>query len=130
MSYTGPELLAHTLVSANDFRTLLYRAVDFAGTLSTANGANAAGIALTSPNCGQHMRVGIIGVMKVTAGAAITTPGYPLTTAASGYIVAAVSGANVVGRYLGTAAAASGAMITGLFNFTQYRPIGAGSGYV
>jgi len=76
----------------------------------------------------------VIGVAKALCGAAITTPGYPLTTAASGYVVPAVSGSHVIGRYVQAgrrpgAAAASGDMVTMFANFLGARRIGASSGY-
>jgi hypothetical protein len=127
--------MGYTVQAANDFRSLLYRVVDIGGNLSVAGGVSALGIAQTRPNSGQYLGVGYFGVMKAVAGAIITTPGYPLTTAASGYVIAAVSGSHVIGRYIqpgrtAGAACASGDQITGLFNFANGRPIGAGSGYV
>lgn len=126
----------HVFTAANDFRVAgaLYKVVDFAGDLSVAGGKNAMGILQSQPNSGQHGNVHYFGETKAVAGAAITTPGYPLTTAASGFVVAAVSGDNVIGRYVqggrtANAACASGDQITGWFNFLSFRPIGAGSGY-
>lgn len=130
MAYEGQEVISHTIVAVNDFRTLHYRVVDITGDLAVAGGAMAGGIVQSQPNSGQFMHVGVLGVMKAFAGAVITTPGYPLTTAASGWVIAAVSGSTVVGRYLQTAACASGDLVTGLFNFASPRPLGAGSGYV
>lgn len=125
--------LEHTLVAATDFRALMFRAVDVGGNLSVAGGTRAVGIMHSRPNSGQHGQAAYLGFMKATAGLGITTPGYPLTTAASGYIIAAASGDHVVGRYMpptGAGVAASGDLIRGLFNFANARPIGAGSGYV
>jgi hypothetical protein len=125
----------YTMLTANDFRTLLYRVVDFGGDLSVAGAASAAGISQSRANSGSHMNVHVVGVAKAIAGAAITTPGYPLTTAASGFVVPAVSGSHVIGRYVQAgripgAAANSGDMVTGFFNFLSARRIGSNSGYL
>lgn len=123
----------HTFIAANDFRSLMYRVVDVGGDLSVANGTRAVGIVNSQPNSGQHGTAVYLGFAKAVAGAAITTPGYPLTTAATGFVIAAVSGSHVIGRYMppsGAGAAASGDLVRGLFNFANARPIGAGSGYV
>jgi len=135
MSHKNQVIATYTLAVASDMRALLYRVVDADGALSVANGHRALGILASRPNSGQFGELEIAGVLKATAGATITTPGYPLTTAASGYVIAAVSGSTVIGRFIAPgnthgAAAASGDMITGMFNFLSSRRIGAGSGYV
>ena len=48
----------------------------------------------------------------------VTTAGYPLAGTSSGFLIAATSGQNVVGKYLGTAAAASGDIISVGVDFT------------
>ena len=122
-----------TFVAANDFRTVgLNMVVDHGGNFSVANGHRAQGVLQSRPNSGQHGTLAEEGDIKAIAGAIVTTPGFPLTTAASGFVVAATSGASVIGRYAppAGAACASGDMITMIGNFTGTRPIGAGSGYV
>lgn len=126
---TQGKFFTETIVAADDFRTGgLYKAVAVDGTLSDAQGVGALGLAQSQPNSGQHLSYAWLGSLKAFAGAAVSTAGFPLTTAASGYIIAAVSGSHIVGRALETAN--SGDLFRGLFNFASPRPIGAGSGYV
>jgi len=131
MSTQQAPVVQYTVKAAQDFRTLINLVATYGGTISAAGAHAAMGIALTRANSGQHMAVGMVGIMKAVAGAIVTTPGFPLTTAASGFVIAATSGGTVVGRYLPPtgAACASGDMITGFFNFSA-RPLGGGSGYL
>lgn len=129
-----------TVVAANDFRAVgpylvvNHPAANAGVNFSTAGGQRAMGVMWSRPNSGQHGTVLDEGDLKAYAGAVVTTPGYPLTTAASGYLVAAVSGDTIVGLYNpvpGTAAAcASGDLINFIAAFNAKRPLGAGSGYV
>jgi hypothetical protein len=130
---TSNRPLTRTFVAANDFRTVgLNLVVDHGGNFSVAGGHRGLGVLQSRPNSGQHGAVTEMGDIKCLAGAIVTTPGYPLTTAASGFVIAANSGASVVGRYAppAGAACASGDMITMIANFPGTRGIGAGSGYV
>jgi hypothetical protein len=137
---TQNRLTTRTVFAGNDFRAVgLYLAVDHPAAntgvnFSTAGGRRAIGILQSRPNSGQHGTVAEKGVLKACAGAVVTTPGYPLTTAASGYLVAAVSGDTIVGLYNpppgGAVACASGDLINLLAAFNAKRQLGAGSGYV
>lgn len=128
---TTNRLITRTLVAANDFRSVINRVVDYTGDFAVVGGHRAVGVTQSRCNSGQHLTVADGGDVKCIAGAVVTTPGYPLTTAASGYVVAAVSGSTVIGRYNppSAAACASGDMVVMRASF-QARPIGAGSGYV
>lgn len=135
---TTNRMRSRTFIAANDFRTVgLNMVVAHGGDFSPAGGHRALGVLQSRPNSGQPGAAAETGDVKCIAGAAITTPGYPLTTAASGFVIAANSGSSVIGRYAPThpnsglgGACASGDMITMIANFPGTRPIGAGSGYV
>lgn len=91
-----------------------FKAVAVGGTIAAA--ATAIGLIQNKPKNGEDLTVGYLGHMKGVAGAAITA-GARLMITTSGYVIAA-TGANVpVGRAL--AAAASGATVEGLFDFTN-----------
>lgn len=85
-----------------------------AGTLSQA-----IGILRSSSPTGSQASVVIRGITKAVAATAITTPGYPLTVTGSGFLAACASGGGHIGRYLGTAACASGDLIPVAVDFTQ-----------
>lgn len=78
----------------------------------TVNGTLAAGPQLVSGFLkskglsGESVRLANEGVVKVVAGAAVTTIGYPVTVTTSGFVIAASSGGACVGRAF--TAAASG----------------------
>ena len=106
-----------TVVAASDFRVAnaLYKVVDVDGDF-TAGQALQLGVALTQPNCGQHLNVGIAGVFKVYAGAAVTV-GTPVDCVASGFVTTATSGDFPKGTALETAA--SGDLFRCHLNFAQ-----------
>jgi hypothetical protein len=60
---------------------------------------------------GESVRVAIDGVVKVFAGAAISTPGNPVTVTTSGYVAPGTSTLPFIGRYVGNAACVSGDLI-------------------
>lgn len=96
-----------------------YKALTFAGTVA-ADAPNAAGILITAPvSSGQAVSVGYTGAFKADFGAAVSTPGFPLTVAASGWIVAAGSLGFIgcIGRAITTVA--SGDRALAFFNFTD-----------
>jgi hypothetical protein len=89
-----------------------YKVVSVAGTIaSAANKAQWAGILKFGNNSGQQFSAVYEGLTKAIGGAVITTPGWPVKVANSGFLVAAASGDQSCGRYLGTAASASGDLI-------------------
>lgn len=130
---------ARTVVAANDFRTVglfmvvAHPAASAGVNYGAAGGHRAMGVVVSRGNSGHHIAIQDEGDVKVYAGAAVTTPGYPLSTAASGWVIAAASGDTVIGRFNpppGSAAAcASGDLINMIANFAAARPLGAGSGY-
>lgn len=122
MAFAG-KFMAHTIVASADLsiQTLgigaIYKAIamddgDFAQNGSEADGLLFAGE--TSPN---HVTIGYQGVMKYTAGLAIVA-GARLTVTTSGYFITAVSGTAIIGKNAENAVG-SGAIGTGLFNFTN-----------
>jgi len=91
-----------------------YKAVAVGGTIAPA--ATAIGLIQNKPKNGEDLTVGYLGHMKGVAGAAIAAGARVLVTT-SGYLITA-TGANIpVGRAL--AAAASGATVEGIFDFTN-----------
>ena len=100
----------------------LYKAVSALTGKLAANGQSATGILQEGGPNGSHVTEGYKGIMKFTAGAAISSKGVPLTVTTSGYFIAATSGSYIVGRYRqGTndaIAISSGSVGTGLFDFT------------
>lgn len=99
-----------------------FRAVTINGTIlaNVAGGApgnGPIGILNTSARSGEPCSVQYAGIVKAIAGAAVSTLGYPLQASSGGYLFAAVSGGNHVGRALETAA--SGDLFQALVDFTH-----------
>lgn len=86
---------------------MLHKAVNVNGTIA-ASPTNAVGFLKSHNVSGAEVRVADAGVVKVIAGAAVTTAGYPVTITASGFVIAASSGGYTIGRSFATAAVASG----------------------
>jgi hypothetical protein len=102
-----------------------YRCVTHLGALSAANLAagavgGTAGILsdFGTPRSGEIASVVYAGLYKAIAGAAITTPGWPVMVGSSGYIFAAASGGPTCGRAMESAA--SGDLFKGNFDFTTF----------
>lgn len=93
-----------------------FHAITINGTIA-ANTALAFGVLRNTPKLGEFASIVYEGITKVSVGAAVTTPGYPLTITASGWFIAASSGGSHVGRIL--AAANSGDTAAALLDFTQ-----------
>ena len=106
-----------TVVAASDFRVAgaLYKGIDVDGDF-TAGQALQLGVALSQPNSGQHLTVGLAGVFKVYAGAAVTV-GTPVDCVASGWFTTATSGDFPKGTALETAA--SGDLFRAHLDFAQ-----------
>lgn len=98
--------------------TTRFKALTIGGTIA-ANVNQAAGLLRTSCRSGETASVAYEGLTKAVAGAAITTPGFPLKITTSGFIIAASSGDATCGRYWQNAACASGDLIQGLFDFSD-----------
>jgi hypothetical protein len=79
------------------------------------NGSEAIGILQNKPAIGEHATLGVKGIMKFRAGAAVTI-GKKMTVTTSGYCITVGSGYYGVGRAL--EAVSSGAVGVGLFDFT------------
>jgi len=93
----------------------IYKAVDMAGGIASDN--TALGILQYGADNGGHVSVGIYGIMKYVASAAVGA-GADLTVTTSGYFTTAASGDTAIfGRNL-TSSVASGAVGTGLFDFS------------
>ena len=82
----------------------------------TAGGARALGVLQHQGNSGDHVPVGVAGIMKFTAGA-VVSPGDALTPDTSGYVVKVASGDYPIGKALESIT--SGSVGVGLFDFAQ-----------
>lgn len=91
---------------------MIHKAITVGGTLSTAN--TAAGLLKSKGASGEHVTIGVSGIMKAVAGAAITA-GRGLKAGTSGFILEITSGSIPVGVALETAA--SGDLFAGNFHF-------------
>lgn len=93
-----------------------FKIVSFGGTIAPGP-SRAAGVLITSTRSGEVAALQVDGVVKVVAGGAVNTIGYPLTVATSGYMTAAASGAIAYGRALETCA--SGDLVQAFVNFAS-----------
>jgi hypothetical protein len=106
------------VVATEDLTGAKHKAVLIAGTIAQAASYKmAAGICKTAPGSGYNTQVVLEGVTKVYMGAVVTTPGWPLKVANSGFLTPCASGDMAVGRYLGTAACASGDIVEAGIDF-------------
>lgn len=87
---------------------VLHKAVTVNGTIA-ATAALAAGFLKSHGLTGEGVRVADSGVVKVVAGAAVSTIGYPVTITTSGFVIAAVNCGYMIGR--AWSAAASGDLL-------------------
>lgn len=92
----------------------LWKAATFGG-LIAATPLQAAGVIRSTAEIGQGLSLVYEGITKVKVGAAINTPGYPLTITTSGFFIAATSGGKSVGRAFSTAA--SGDLVKAMVDF-------------
>lgn len=109
-----------TITAAQDLSatSAMFKVVTFAGTIgAAADTARWAGVNVTNVVSGESLSAAYSGVFKASFGGAVTTPGWPLKVANSGWLVAAASGDTTIGRAV--AAVASGDLATGMFNFTN-----------
>ncbi|MEE8433932.1 MAG: hypothetical protein V3S64_04015 [bacterium] len=100
----------------------LFKAVALDDGKIAANGLEAGGILLYGGKQEEHLTLGYAGILKFTAGGAVSK-GARLSVANSGYFTEAASGGYVVGRCLDTAVV-SGAVGTGAFNFATVAYMG------
>lgn len=82
---------------------VLHKAVTLNGVIALAP-ALFAGLLKSKGKTGEGVRIAYAGVAKGWAGAAISTVGYPVTVTASGFLIAASSGAGCIGRAFSAAA--------------------------
>ena len=103
------------LAAGADLSAAQHKAVAIGGTIA-ATSAAAIGLLKNKPGAsGRPATVGYFGHMKAYAGAAITA-GAQVQVTTSGFIIAATSLGNCVGKCI--TAAASGDLFDGIFNFT------------
>jgi len=101
------ELLQVTAAEDLSPAAMRYKAVTFAGTIAPSV-LRAAGIMKYGASSGGIASVILEGVTKADCALAISTAGWPLKVTTSGWVTAAVSGDNFIGRYIGQTASASG----------------------
>ncbi len=107
---THIEEKSYQVLATEDLSGAKYKMITLGGTVAqAANYKQSAGICKTAPGSGYNTQAVYEGLTKAYVGAAVTTLGYPLKVANSGFLVVANSGDSVVGRAL--TAAASGDII-------------------
>ncbi len=118
---------AYTVTAAEDLSAAssLYKGITLAGTLMPANAAagassRVAGINVTQAKSGEQASYVYEGIVKVYAGAAVSTLGYPLAVGSSGFVFAAASGNWHCGRAVTTAA--SGDLFVAFVDFKTLAP--------
>lgn len=90
----------------------LHKVVNHDGTFA-ADYTRAAGVLKSKGKAGQLCRVAYLGAVKAFAGAAITTPGAPLTATTSGFLAVATHTQPYLGRLAATSAPCnSGDLVT------------------
>ena len=93
------------ILATEDLTIAKYKAVTLNGTIcQAANIKLVAGISKTSPGSGYNTQVIYAGITKAFMGAAVSTIGFPLKVANSGWIIPCNSGDTSIGRALTTAA--------------------------
>ena len=102
------------LVGTDDLSTsaALHKAVTHAGNFA-ADLTMCAGILKSKGKAGQEVRVAVDGTVKAYVGAAVTTPGCPLTVTTSGFLAVGTHTLPFLGRLAGASAPAnSGDLVT------------------
>jgi hypothetical protein len=84
-----------------------YKCITFAGTIAPDT-KRVAGIMRYGANSGFIASAIIEGLTKGDCSTAVSTAGWPLKVVTSGWLAAAASGDQVIGRYIGQTATASG----------------------
>lgn len=87
------------IVASEDFTVAgkLHKAVALNGTIAN-NARDVCGFVKSKTPSGAGLRVGDGGVIKVFAGAAVSTVGYPVTVTTSGFVIAAPVGSATIGK--------------------------------
>lgn len=124
MTTHNQSVLSMDVVAAEDLsaQASRFKAITLAGTIvpaATTAGASAraAGILVTSARSGENATYVVNGVVKVYAGVAISTLGYPIRVGSSGFVFAASSGDGHIGRAIDLAA--SGDLFRAFVDFTS-----------
>ena len=125
--FTWSFVAGEDMDSLNKGTGALHKAVDGAKTIA-ANGSEAIGLLKYVGKSDEHVTIAPMGITKYVASAAISA-GAVLTVTTSGYITTADSGSVVVGKNLNTAVA-SGAIGTGIFDFSNTAGFDSSSGHV
>lgn len=100
---------SYQVTATEDLSGAKYKAITLAGTIAQAadRAARVGGIMRYAVNSGQNTGAIYDGITKAFVGGAVSTPGWPLMVANSGFLVAATSGALTHAR-LAQASASSG----------------------
>lgn len=80
----------------------LHKAVTMNGTIA-ANARDVVGFAKSKAPIGTGLRIADTGVVKVFAGAAVSTVGFPVTVTTSGFVIASPVGSASIGKSFTTA---------------------------
>jgi hypothetical protein len=99
----------------------LHKAISLISGTITPTALAAIGVLKSNGLSGNNVSVCYWGITKVSAGAAVSTAGYPLTVTTSGWFTAATSGQFVVGRSLATAT--SGDLLSAMVDFTNIHQL-------
>lgn len=98
---THIEEKSYQVLATEDLSGAKYKMITLAGAIAqAANYKTAAGLCKTAPGSGYNTQAVYEGITKAFMGGAVTTIGYPLKVANSGFLVAANSGDGTVGRAL------------------------------
>lgn len=95
---------------------VLHKALTVNGTIA-ANGRDAVGVLKSHGPQGLGVRVADSGIIKIVAGAAVSTPGFPITVTTSGFCIASPVGSATIGKAF--TAAASGDLMAILADFSN-----------
>ena len=77
-----------------------FKVINLAGTICAAGDVRAAGILRNAPKNTETAEAVYNGITKGVAGAAVSTPGWPMKNANSGFLVAAASGDMTFGSFI------------------------------
>jgi len=116
---------AFQVVATEDLMPAKFKVITFAGTIAQAADrlARAAGICRFTVTSGGHTGAIYSGITKAfIGGGTVSTPGWPLMIANSGYLIAATSGQPSCARLCQTGAAASGDLAAVMAGFTNVSP--------
>ena len=95
---------AYQVRATEDLSGARYKAITLGGTIAqAANYKQIAGICKTSPGSGYNSQAIYEGITKALVGAAVSTLGWPLKVANSGWLTPCASGDVSFGRFANTA---------------------------